>query len=89
MGSSTAIETHVKEPLVSLLSEANPQIDSAMMEQAVVKAIRSGIVLSSHVEFPKISLAAGAQFDRLWVAEADVQAVLTDVYEAIVPFLKQ
>lgn len=68
--------------------EANPQIDPAMMEQAVVKAIRSGTVLSSHVEFPKISLAAGAEFDRLWVPDANVQAVLTDVCEAITPFLK-
>jgi len=71
------------------LLEANPLIDPASMERSVIAAIKRGTVLSSHVEFPKISLAASAQFDHLWVPEVDVQAVLSGVCQAITPFLSQ
>ncbi|MCP4627343.1 MAG: sugar ABC transporter substrate-binding protein, partial [bacterium] len=69
--------------------ESNPLIDPESMQQAVAAAIQQGAVLPTHVEFPKIDLTAGAEFDRLWVPEADVQTILTDICESIAPFLGQ
>lgn len=69
------------------LLEANPLVNPESMKLAVVDGIRLGRVLPSHVEFPKIDLAARAEFDRLWAPDADVQAVLEGVCEAIAPFM--
>lgn len=69
------------------LLEANPLVDPESMQKAVVEGIKKGEVLPSHVEFPKIDLAARAEFDKLWSADADVQAVLEGVCEAIEPHL--
>jgi multiple sugar transport system substrate-binding protein len=59
------------------------------MEQAVVSANKAGAVLPFHVEFPNIDPAARAEFDNLWSPEADVEAVLNAVCEAISPFMNQ
>ncbi len=69
--------------------ESNPLIDPENMQQAVAAAIRQGTVLPTHIEFLKIDMTAGAELDRLWVPEADVQAILTDICESIAPFLGQ
>lgn len=70
------------------LVSANPAIDPEDM-QYVVDSIKTGTVLPSHVEFSKIDLAARAEFDNLWSADADVEAVLNSVCEAIAPYLNQ
>ena len=69
--------------------DANPLVDPASMEQAVVSANKAGAVLPFHVEFPNIDPAARAEFDNLWSPEADVEAVLNAVCEAISPFMNQ
>ncbi len=66
---------------------ANPAIAPEQM-QFVVDAIKSGTVLPSHVEYPKIDLASRAVFDTLWAPDADVAAVMTSLCEAISPFLQ-
>jgi len=67
--------------------EANPLVDAESMEQSVVASIQSGSVLPTHVEYPKIDLTARVQFENLWLPEADVEAVLTDICQSIEPFL--
>lgn len=69
------------------LLDANPSVDPVSMEQAVINAIKTGKVLPSHIEFPKIELAVRAEFDNMWSADADVQAVLSNVCEAITPYM--
>ena len=69
------------------LLEANPAVSPEEMATAVVPSISTGHLLPTHSEFPKIKLAASAEFDNLWVPDADVQAVLDSVCEAIEPFL--
>ncbi len=66
---------------------ANPLLDPESMEQSVAAAIQKGTVLPSHVEFPKIDLTTHTGFKNLWLPEADVEAVLTDICESIEPFL--
>ncbi len=67
--------------------EANPLLDPESMQQSVAAAIRQGAVLPTHAEFPQIDLAARVQFANLWMPEADVEAVMTDVCESVSPFL--
>jgi hypothetical protein len=57
------------------------------MQQSVVAAIKKGRVLSTHVEFPLIDLTAQTQFGQLWTPDADVAAIMTEVCEAITPYL--
>ncbi len=67
---------------------ANPLVDPDSMEQAVVMGIREGKVLPNHIEYPKIDMTARVQFESLWVTEADVEAVLTDICDSIAPLLQ-
>ncbi len=69
------------------LLEANPLISPASMEQGVANAIKTGTVMPSHVAFPKIDPTIRAEFDNMWTPEADVEAVLNSVCEAISPFM--
>jgi multiple sugar transport system substrate-binding protein len=55
--------------------------------QLVVDGIAKGRVLPSHPNFSQISLASNAIFDELWVANADVGAVLDKACKAIQPLL--
>jgi multiple sugar transport system substrate-binding protein len=66
---------------------ANPLIEPESMQQSVVAAIKKGRVLSTHVEFPLIDLTAQTQFGQLWTPDADVAAIMTEVCEAITPYL--
>ncbi len=68
------------------LTEANPAIDPKQM-QYVVDSIIDGTVLPSHPEFPKIDLAAKAEFDTLWMPDADVETTLNTLCETISPLL--
>ncbi|MCL4559219.1 MAG: sugar ABC transporter substrate-binding protein [Chloroflexi bacterium] len=59
-----------------ILAQENPNLDPAMVDAAIVNGIKTGSVLPSHVNFPKIDLAMRADFDKLWTADANVQDVL-------------
>ncbi|MCP4540798.1 MAG: sugar ABC transporter substrate-binding protein [Chloroflexi bacterium] len=67
--------------------KANPLVDPDSMEQSVVAAIQSGRVLPNHVEFPNIDMITHIEFKNLWVPDADLQAVLSNICESIDPFL--
>ncbi len=66
---------------------ANPLIDPESMKQFVAKAIKSGKVLPNHVKFPKIDMLTHIKFQSLWVPDADLEAVLSNICESIDPFL--
>jgi multiple sugar transport system substrate-binding protein len=66
---------------------SNALVSPESMKAAVVDSVRVGSALPDHPEFPRIDLAARAEFDRLWNPDADVAAVMNDVCEAISPFL--
>jgi multiple sugar transport system substrate-binding protein len=66
---------------------ANPMVSSEQMK-IVAEGIRTGKVLPSHQNFPRIEAAARPVFDRLWRADANVPDVLRSVCNAIQPLLK-
>jgi multiple sugar transport system substrate-binding protein len=70
------------------MATANPAINPQSLNGAIVTGIEQGVVLPSHSEFPKIDLAARAEFDKLWSPDADVAAVLGGVCAAIDPLLQ-
>ncbi len=63
--------------------DGNPDIPMEQMLSAVVPGLKYGKVLPFHEKFPQISLSASGEFDRLWNKDADVQAVLDSVAQAI------
>ena len=70
------------------LMAANPMV-TENVNAVITDGIQKGRTLPTHKEFPKIDLAAKAEFDKLWQADADVQAILTGVCAAIEPYLNQ
>jgi multiple sugar transport system substrate-binding protein len=72
-----------------VMAKANPKVTPERLQQTVVQGIAKGTVLPAHAEFPKIDLAARGAFDKLWTANADVQAALNGVCSAIGPILAQ
>lgn len=67
---------------------ANPLVSPEQMK-IVADGIRTGKVLPSHANYPRIEAAARPVFDRLWRADADVRSVLGDVCGVIQPLLKE
>jgi multiple sugar transport system substrate-binding protein len=61
----------------------NPDISQTSMEVGVVPGLKEGRVLPYHERFPQIALAASGEFDKLWNKNADIQAVLNSLAEAI------
>lgn len=62
---------------------SNPAVTPEQMATAVAASIETGRVLPSHVQYPQIEVESKIVWDRLWNADADVQAVLeavADVY---------
>lgn len=70
-----------------VMAKANPKVAPDRLQQTVVQGIAKGTVLPAHPEFPKIDLAARSAFDKLWTANANVQAALDGVCTAIGPIL--
>jgi len=66
---------------------SNPLVAPESMAAAVGSSIPAGTVEVVHVNFPKIDLAARAEIDKMWVPDADVQAVMDAVCEAINPLM--
>lgn len=72
-----------------VLLAANPNIDPESMRTAVIEPTLSGAVLPAHPKFPTIDLTARPFFDTLWTPDADVQATMDALCEAIQPLLEQ
>lgn len=67
---------------------ANPLVSAAQM-RVVSEGIRTGRVLPSHANFPRIEATARPIFDRLWRPDASVDVVLRAVCDAIQPLLNE
>lgn len=72
-----------------VLLAANPSIAPESMRLAVIEPTLSGAVLPAHPNFPTIDLTARPFFDTLWTPDADVQATMAALCEAIQPLLDQ
>ena len=64
----------------------NPRLSADQMK-LVVAGIENGRVLPNHQNFSQIDLAAKATIDKLWSADADVQAIMDETCAAIAPLL--
>jgi multiple sugar transport system substrate-binding protein len=72
-----------------VLLTANPNINPESMRLSVIEPTLSGTVLPAHPNFPTIDLTARPFFDTLWTPDADVQATMDALCEAIQPLLEQ
>jgi multiple sugar transport system substrate-binding protein len=70
-----------------VLYDANPTISAESMKTSVIDPTLTGKVLPAHPNFPTIDLTSRAFWDQLWVADADVQAVMDQMCGAIQPLL--
>lgn len=69
------------------LGETNPLLSPEQIESVVIAGIANGQVLPGHEGFAEIQQVVRAELDALWIAEADVEAVLTSVCNRIAPML--
>lgn len=87
------LATYFPPPRESLLNAetlaaANPRLSEEQLQAVVVDGIQDAITKPAHVNFAKLQDAVRAELDALWVADADVEAVLTSTCEAIAPLLE-
>lgn len=66
---------------------SNPLLSAASMA-LVGHCISLGTVEAVHVNFPKIDIAIHGELDKVWKADADVQAVLNATYKVLQPLMK-
>jgi multiple sugar transport system substrate-binding protein len=69
-------------------SRGNPLVAPEMMKSVVGYALKTGKILPSNSNFPKIDLVARSGFDQLWQANADVKSVLSGISSSISPLIK-
>lgn len=69
------------------LGATNPLLSVEQLEQVVIKGITTGQVLPGHEGFAELQQVIRAELDALWVANADVEAVLNSVCNRIAPML--
>lgn len=69
------------------LSATNPLLSPEQIETVVVNGITNGQVIAGRTNFAQIQQGVRAALDALWVADADVPAVLGNVCSGISPLL--
>jgi multiple sugar transport system substrate-binding protein len=69
------------------LASTNPLLSAEQIENVVIAGISSGTVLPGHTNFAQIQQTVRASLDSLWVADADVPAVLQSVCDGVAPLL--
>ncbi|KAF2418545.1 sugar ABC transporter substrate-binding protein [Microbacterium sp. B35-30] len=69
------------------LAAANPLLSEEQIESVVVPGIENGEVRPSHTDSAEIGQQVRASLDDLWVADADIPAVLEATCSAIDPLL--
>jgi len=69
------------------LASTNPLLSAEQIENVVIAGISVGTVLPGHTNFAQIQQTVRASLDSLWVADADVPAVLQSVCDAINPLI--
>lgn len=71
-----------------VLSESNPVLSAKQLEAVVVEGVEDATNMPAHRNFATIQDRARAELDELWVADADVETVLSDVCGTIEPLMK-
>jgi len=69
------------------LAATNPLLSPEQIEAVVISGIANGTVLPGHTNFAQIQQTVRAGLDALWVADADVPAVLASVCDSVGPLL--
>lgn len=69
------------------LAATNPLLSAEQIDGVVIDGIANGRVLPGHTNFAQIQQTVRAGLDALWVAEADVPAVLQSVCDSVGPLL--
>jgi len=69
------------------LGKTNPLLTPEQIENVVIAGISNGQVISGHTNFAQIQQTIRASLDGLWVADADVPAVLQSVCDGVAPLL--
>jgi multiple sugar transport system substrate-binding protein len=69
------------------LSATNPLLTPEQIETVVVNGIATGNVVAGHTNYAQIQQTVRAGLDALWVADADVAAVLDNVCTSVNPLL--
>jgi multiple sugar transport system substrate-binding protein len=70
-----------------VLGAANPRMTAEQLQAVVIDQLPKAVVLPSHENFAEISDVVKTQLDSLWRADADVNAVMTGICDAIQPRL--
>lgn len=69
------------------LSATNPLLSPEQIENVVINGISTGNVVAGHTNYAQIQQTVRAGLDALWVADADVAAVLDNVCTSVSPLL--
>ena len=69
------------------LASTNPLLSAEQIDNVVIKGIANGQVLPGHTNFAQIQQTVRASLDSLWVADADVAAVMQSVCDSINPLI--
>lgn len=69
------------------LSSTNPLLSAEQIENVVIDGISYGNVLPGHTNFAQIQQTVRSSLDALWVADADIPAVLQSVCDSAGPLL--
>ena len=89
---SAKLSAYFPPPRQSLLTTetfaaSNPMLSAEQIESVVIDGIANGSVRPSHEGQAEISQQVRSSLDALWVADADVEQVLTSVCTSIDPLL--
>jgi len=69
------------------LAATNPLLSAEQIENVVINGISTGHVVAGHTNYAQIQQTVRAGLDALWVADADVAAVLDNVCTSVSPLL--
>src|SRR5690606_24211309 len=70
-----------------MLAATNPLLTPEQIENVVVDGITNGQVISGHTNLAQIQQTVRSSLDSLWVADADVPAVMQSVCASVAPLL--
>ncbi|WP_235935623.1 ABC transporter substrate-binding protein [Devosia aurantiaca] len=69
------------------LGKTNPLLSPEQLDAVVINGITNGKVIPGHTGFAQIQQTVRAGLDSLWVADADVPAVMASICDSINPML--
>jgi multiple sugar transport system substrate-binding protein len=69
------------------LASTNPLLSAEQIDNVVIDGISTGTVLPGHTNFAQIQQTVRSSLDSLWVADADIPAVLQSVCDSVGPLL--